>query len=45
VGGPLALVKDGDKISVDIPARKLQLEVSDDELSKRESRMEAEGTA
>jgi dihydroxy-acid dehydratase len=37
VGGPLALVKDGDKINLDIPARKLTLEVSDAELKKRKA--------
>ncbi len=37
VGGPLALVKDGDWITLDVPARTLQLEVSDEELAKRRS--------
>lgn len=37
VGGPLALVQDGDLITLDVEARKLQLEVSDDELAKRKS--------
>ena len=35
VGGPLALVKTGDTISLDVPARTLKLEVSDAELSRR----------
>ena len=35
VGGPLALVKTGDKISLDVAARTLNLEVSDAELAKR----------
>jgi len=35
IGGPLALVKTGDIISVDVPARSIRLEVSDDELAKR----------
>jgi dihydroxy-acid dehydratase len=35
VGGPLALVRDGDIIELDIPARRLRLEVSDDELARR----------
>jgi dihydroxy-acid dehydratase len=35
VGGPLALVRNGDLITLDAPARKLQLEVGDDELSRR----------
>jgi dihydroxy-acid dehydratase len=34
-GGPLALVEDGDIISVDVQARKLDLKVSDVELEKR----------
>jgi dihydroxy-acid dehydratase len=35
VGGPLALVRDGDVIEVDIPARRLHLAVSGEELDKR----------
>jgi dihydroxy-acid dehydratase len=35
VGGPLALVRTGDLISLDVPARTLKLEVSDAELAKR----------
>jgi dihydroxy-acid dehydratase len=35
VGGPLALVKTGDRITVDVPARAIHLEVSDDELAAR----------
>jgi dihydroxy-acid dehydratase len=35
VGGPLALVQDGDLIELDVAARKLQLEVSDAELARR----------
>lgn len=34
-GGPLALVKEGDMISIDIPSRKLELLVDDQELEKR----------
>jgi len=34
-GGPLALVQNGDMIEVDVPARKLHLDVSDAELAKR----------
>lgn len=37
VGGPIALVKDGDKITLDIPSYKITLLVSDEELSKRKS--------
>jgi dihydroxy-acid dehydratase len=35
VGGPLALVRDGDEIELDVPQRRLNLRVSDDELAKR----------
>ena len=35
VGGPLAFVEDGDLIELDVEARKLELKVSDAELSKR----------
>jgi dihydroxy-acid dehydratase len=34
-GGPLSLVRDGDLISIDIPARRLELLVQDGELEKR----------
>ncbi|MFO1439439.1 MAG: L-arabinonate dehydratase [Verrucomicrobiaceae bacterium] len=34
-GGPLALVKNGDLIELDVPNRKLHLHVSDEELEKR----------
>jgi dihydroxy-acid dehydratase len=34
-GGPLALVKNGDMIELDVGARRLQLEVSDEELARR----------
>ncbi|MCR5436917.1 MAG: dihydroxy-acid dehydratase [Treponema sp.] len=35
VGGPIALVKEGDMISIDINAYKITLEVSDEELAER----------
>lgn len=35
VGGPLALVQNGDLISLDVPARKLELLVDADELARR----------
>jgi dihydroxy-acid dehydratase len=34
-GGPLALVQNGDMIAVDVPARTMHLEVSDEELAAR----------
>jgi len=37
VGGPLALVRDGDRIELDVAARKLELKVSAEELEKRKS--------
>jgi dihydroxy-acid dehydratase len=35
IGGPLALVKNGDRITVDVPARSIHLHVSDNELARR----------
>jgi len=35
--GPIALVADGDEIAIDLPARKLDLLVSDEELTKRKA--------
>jgi dihydroxy-acid dehydratase len=40
VGGPLALVADGDLIELDIPARRLWLHVPDEELARRRARWE-----
>lgn len=34
-GGPIALIQDGDRISIDINSQKLQLDVSEEELAKR----------
>jgi dihydroxy-acid dehydratase len=34
-GGPLAIVRDGDPITIDIPSRKLHLHVGDEEIKKR----------
>lgn len=36
-GGPIALIRDGDIISIDIPQRKLELCVSDEELAARKT--------
>ena len=41
VGGPLALVRTGDMISVDVPARRIALEVSDEELARRRAALPA----
>ncbi|NUR55443.1 MAG: dihydroxy-acid dehydratase [Acidobacteria bacterium] len=35
VGGPLAFVRDGDTIELDVPARRLTLHVPDEELARR----------
>jgi L-arabonate dehydrase len=35
VGGPLALVQDGDLIALDVPARSLTLKVGEDEMARR----------
>ena len=37
IGGPLALVQDGDMIDLDIPGRRLHLNVSDEEMARRKS--------
>ncbi len=41
VGGPLALLKTGDMVVLDIKARKLEMEVSDEELSERRKAWQA----
>ncbi len=41
VGGPLALVKTGDMIEVDVPARKIHLHISDEEMAKRKAAWKA----
>jgi dihydroxy-acid dehydratase len=40
-GGTIALVKEGDMISIDIPSRSISLEVSAEELAKRKSEWKA----
>jgi dihydroxy-acid dehydratase len=40
-GGPLALVRNGDTIELDVAARRLHLDVSDDELARRRSQWKA----
>lgn len=42
-GGNIALVKDGDPITIDIPNRKIELNISDDELITRRQAEEAKG--
>jgi dihydroxy-acid dehydratase len=41
VGGPLAFVRDGDLIELDVPARKLNVLISDAEMAKRKSTWQA----
>ena len=41
VGGPLALVRTGDRIAIDVPARRIHLEVSDEELERRRAAWQA----
>ena len=38
VGGNLALLRDGDRISVDIPKRRLDVELTDEELAARRAK-------
>ncbi len=42
IGGNLALVQNGDMIELDVPNKKIQLEVSDDELAKRRKKWKRE---
>ena len=43
-GGPLALVRNGDMIALDVPNRSLQLDVSDEELARRRAEWQAPPT-
>jgi dihydroxy-acid dehydratase len=43
VGGPLALVKNGDMISVDIGARSIRLEISEAEMARRRAKWKQPG--
>jgi len=40
-GGPLALVRDGDMIELDVAGRRLHLDVSEEELAQRRAAWEA----
>ncbi len=40
-GGPIALVQDGDEIAIDIPNRRMELRVSEEELARRRERWTA----
>ena len=45
LGGPLALVKNGDRIRLNVPARKLELLVTDSELEQRRKAWKAPATS
>jgi dihydroxy-acid dehydratase len=42
-GGAIALLRDGDKIEIDIPARKINVVISDEELKSRRAQEEKRG--
>ncbi|MGE7436737.1 dihydroxy-acid dehydratase [Kitasatospora sp. NPDC001175] len=42
-GGAIALIEDGDIVSIDIPNRRIDLELSAEELQERRRRLEADG--
>ena len=44
-GGTIALVQEGDTIEIDIPARRIELKISETELEARRKAMEAKGKA
>ena len=44
-GGPLAVVRDGDMIALDVPARTLTLEIPDEELARAAGGVEVAGRA
>ena len=43
-GGNIGLVQDGDIVEIDIPARKIHLAISDEELAARRAEMESRGS-
>ncbi|MCY4043825.1 MAG: dihydroxy-acid dehydratase [Cellvibrionales bacterium] len=44
-GGAIALIEQGDTIKINIPDRSINLDISDDELTKRREAMDAKGKA
>ena len=44
-GGAIGLIEDGDTIVIDIPARRIHLDIPDELLAQRRTRMEARGAA
>ncbi|MCG5219282.1 IlvD/Edd family dehydratase [Streptosporangium sp. KLBMP 9127] len=41
VGGPLALLRSGDRVILDVPARRIDMDVPEDELARRRAALEA----
>jgi len=44
-GGAIALVEEGDRIEIDIPARSIKVMLSDQELQQRRQKMQAKGSS
>lgn len=44
-GGAIGLVEEGDIIAIDIPNRRIQVQIADEELERRRTAMEARGNA
>jgi dihydroxy-acid dehydratase len=44
-GGAIGLVEEGDRIAIDIPARRIDLVISEEELARRRAVMDAKGKA
>ena len=42
-GGAIGLVRDGDTIHIDIPARRIHLDISDEEMARRRAEQDAKG--
>ena len=42
-GGAIGLVRDGDTIQIDIPARRIHLDISDEEMARRRAEQDAKG--
>lgn len=43
-GGPIGLVEEGDTVIIDIPNRTIDIDISDDEFTRRREAMEAKGS-
>ena len=42
-GGAIGLVRDGDTIHIDIPARRIHLDISEEEMARRRAEQDAKG--